>query len=93
MEEKITRNIGSKFLKPDKNYKPKELRISANLKHEKYIKETTQRYIIIKLHITCNKENILKAYRKEKDTLQWNKDKEEHRFLVKNNVNEKTIKQ
>ena len=65
----------------------------CNLKHEKYVKETTQRYIIIKLHRRCNKENILKASRKKKETLWTNKDKEYHRFLVRNNVSEKTIKQ
>ena len=68
-------------------------RRQPNLKHEKYVKETTQRYIIIKLHRTCNKENILKASRKKKETLWTNKDKEYHRFLVRNNVSEKTIKQ
>ena len=45
------------------------------------------------MHRTCNKENILKASRKKKEILWTNKDKEYHRFLVRNNVSEKTIKQ
>ena len=72
-KKSITRNNGSKCLKPNKkkkNYKSTDLRMSTNLKHEKYIKGATQKFIIIELHRTCYKENILKASRKKKETLQ-----------------------
>lgn len=84
------RNNGRKTSQFDGHYKPTDLRVQW-IPNTRNIKNTTPRHVIIKLLNTSDKgKNLKSSQRKKSHYTQRNKDKDDGRFLIRNNTSWKT---